>query len=142
MADQYGRVFSLIVGAAGGKGLDLSALHCKFETHRATPQTPGWAVVRVYNVARSTALAIQREFTNVFLQAGYPDNFGTIFSGKIRQKRTGRENATDTYLEIIAQDGDTAYNWSVMGPQPGTGKSGVSLAAGWKSQDVLDRIAQ
>ncbi len=142
MAQQYGRRWSLVVGAAGGKGLDLSELHFKFETHRATPQTPGWAVMRIYNVAQSTALTIQREFTNVFLQAGYPENFGMIFSGKIRQKRTGRENGTDTFLEIIAQDGDTAYNWAVTGNQPGTGKSGVSLRKGWKSQDVLDQCAQ
>jgi hypothetical protein len=128
MSLQYGRRFSLVLGDAAGDGLDLSEMRCTFQTRRATTQTPGSLVVRIYNLSASTVLQVQKEFTTVTMQAGYPDNFGLIFKGEIRQKISGRENATDTWLEILAQDGDKGYNFSVINH---------SLAAGWKSTDVV-----
>lgn len=133
MALQWKRAFSLVLGNAAGQGLDLSEFHCKFQTHRPDTQTPGWLTVRIYNLREGTRLQIQQEFTNVFLQAGYQENIGLIFAGKIRQKRAGRESPTDTYLEILAQDGDTAYNFAVVNK---------TLAAGWKSRDVVASIVE
>jgi hypothetical protein len=133
MALQWKRKFSLVLGDAAGEGLDLSEFHCKFQTHRADTQTPGWLTVRIYNLSESTRLQIQQEYTNVFLQAGYEGNFGLIFKGKIRQKRAGRESPVDTFLDLLAQDGDTAYNYSVVNK---------TLAAGWKSRDVVDSIVE
>ena len=47
----------------------------------------------------------------VMLQAGYENGaYGIIFSGTILRIRTGRESATDTFLEIMAADGDIAFN--------------------------------
>ena len=57
---------------------------------------------------------IQQEFTRVVLQAGYQGNYGVIFAGNIKQTISGRESATDTFLEIIAGDGDRAYNFAVV----------------------------
>ena len=113
MTQQWIRRVSLIVGDATGKGLDLSELHVSFRTFSATTQSPKRSTIRVYNVKDATARTIQNEFTQVFLQAGYGDNFGLIFSGAIKQARKGRENATDTFIDLIAADGDEAYNWSV-----------------------------
>ncbi|WP_457832633.1 hypothetical protein, partial [Staphylococcus aureus] len=39
----------------------------------------------------------------------------------VKQVRRGRENQTDTYLDITAADGDSAYNFAVVN---------TSLAAG------------
>ncbi len=87
------------------------------------------ADIRVYNVEEKTALNIFNNFSprsvdlttgltrdrgKVILQAGYPGNVGVIFQGNIKQVILGRESATDTFVDIIAGDGDRAYNFSVV----------------------------
>jgi hypothetical protein len=68
----------------------------------------------------------------VLLQAGYEDGpFGTIFDGSIIQAKRGRENATDTYLDIVAADGDQAYNFAVVN---------TSLPAGSTAKTRLDAL--
>lgn len=133
MTQQFLRRVSLIVGDASGQGLDLSDLHIRFSIWSATTQSPKHTTIRVYNVADSTAKKLQREFQQVFLQAGYGDNFGLIFGGAIKQIRKGRENATDTFVDIIAADGDEAYNWSVVN---------TTLAAGWSQSDYHTALAK
>jgi hypothetical protein len=115
MSRQYLRNVSLLVGDEGGGGLDLSALRIRFAVKQWDLQTPNSAVIRVWNVADKTADLVREEFTRVVLQAGYQEGpFGTIFDGSIIQAKRGRENATDTYLDIVAADGDEAYNFAVM----------------------------
>lgn len=114
MSELFGRKCSLVVGDEQGNGLDLSELHVKFTINRADVQTPAHADIRIYNVSQETSEIIQQEYTHVFLQAGYEGNFGLIFSGKVRQFRKGRENATDTFLDVLAQDGDEGYNFAVI----------------------------
>jgi len=129
MTGQYLRKVQLLIADELGNALDLSQFHVKFQTHRAEVQTPAWAVIRIYNMSPDTINKIQKEFTRVQLQAGYEGNFGLIFSGMMRQKRQGRENATDTFLEIIAADGDNAYNYAVINK---------SIAAGATKRDAID----
>lgn len=129
MTTQYLRKVQLLVADELGNALDLSQFHVKFQTHRAEAQTPAWAIIRIYNVAPDTINKIQQEFTRIELQAGYEGNYGLIFSGQMRQKRQGRENATDTFLEIVAADGDKAYNYAVISK---------SIAAGATKRDAID----
>lgn len=129
MTTQYLRKCSIIVGNPDGEGLDLSDLHVKFETHRQDVDTPAWALIRIYNLSPDLVQRIQREFTGVWLSAGYEGGYGLIFAGTMRQKRAGRENATDSFLEIVAADGDVAYNYAVVNR---------SLAAGSTQRDVYD----
>lgn len=133
MTAQFGRKVSLVVGNASGQGLDLSQLHIRFQIWSATTQSPKHTSIRVYNVSDATAKSLQQEFTQVFLQAGYDGNFGQIFGGAIKQVRKGRENATDTFIDIIAADGDEAYNWSVVN---------TTLAAGWSQTDYHNALIQ
>jgi len=123
----YLRQCSLIVGG-DGQGLELGALRVVFATHHADCETPNHADIRVYNLAEETARRIRREFTNVVLQAGYEGSFGTIFSGQVRQIRLGRESGTDTYLDILASDGDRAYNFATVN---------TTLAAGSTATDQV-----
>lgn len=125
---QYLRYCKLIVSTAGGNGLDLSALHIKFAVKKADAQTPNTAEIRVYNVSENTVARIRKEFARVILQAGYESNFGVIFDGNIKQVRFGRENGTDTYIDIAAGDGDDAYNFAVVN---------TTLAAGAKQSDQI-----
>lgn len=126
MTQQYGRVCKLTVGDPKGEALDLSELHIRFGIINGDVQTPKTATIRVYNLAPETAKRVRREFTQVVLQAGYDGTAGVIFAGQVKQVRIGRENATDTYIDILAADGDVAYNQATISK---------TLAAGWTPTD-------
>lgn len=127
MATQFGRKVSLIIGQDSGSALDLSNLRIVFRVKRGDLQTPNSAHIRVYNVSDNTAQrAESKEFTRVVLQAGYEGSYGIIFDGSIVQPRRGRENPTDTFLDLTAADGDMAYNFAVVN---------TTLAAGSVPED-------
>lgn len=111
--EQYLRKCSLLVVGAGD-ALDLSALRVTFETKQEDEESPNNAQVRVYNLAPETMTRIQKEYTRVILQAGYDGNFGVIFDGTIKQFRIGKEDSTTTYMDLLAADGDRAYNWATV----------------------------
>lgn len=125
---QYLRACRLIVSTSAGAGLDLSKLHIKFVVKKADVQTPNTAEIRVYNVAKNSVALIRKEFSRVVLQAGYEANYAVIFDGNIKQVRFGRENGTDSYIDIAAGDGDAAYNFAVVN---------TTLAAGAKRSDQI-----
>jgi hypothetical protein len=130
---QYLRQCSLVVGGAGGKGLELGALRVVFATHKVDFETPNHADIRVYNLAEATCARLgTKEFTRIVLQAGYEGNCGLIFGGTIRQVRFGRENGVDTYADFLASDGDRAYNYAVVR---------ATLAAGATQKDVAKTAA-
>lgn len=131
MSEQYGRICSLIVGDANGEALDFSQFHIRFGIINGDVQTPKTANIRIYNVARETAIKAQKEFTQVVLQAGYDGTAGVIFAGQVKQVRIGRENQTDTFLDILAADGDVAYNQATISK---------TMAAGWSPQDLRGEL--
>lgn len=131
MSELYGRRCSLIVGDENGNGLELSELRVRFLINRADVQSPANADIRIYNLSADTMARIEAEFTHVFLQGGYEGNFGLLFNGKVRQFRKGRENPTDTFLDILAQDGDEGYNYAVVN---------TSLPAGWNQAEMHAEI--
>lgn len=130
---QYIRRCNLIVANEAGEGLDLSNLRITFKIKKSDAQTPNTAEIRVYNVAEETANRIRKEFQNISLQAGYESNYGLIFNGNIKQVRFGRENGTDTFIDIAAADGDEAYNFAVVN---------TTLAAGSKQSDQIGAAAR
>jgi len=134
MSRLYKRKVTLRVGDAAGEGLDLSALRIRFQVRQWDLLTPNTANIRVWNLSDETALQIDREFTRVVLEAGYEEGpFGTIFDGSIIQAKRGRENATDSYVDIVAGDGDQAYNYAIIN---------TSLAAGSTAADRLDVLTK
>lgn len=133
MSTQWLRKIQLVVGDDAGNALDLSALRITFSVHGATTQTLKRATVRVYNSAQDTTNRLLREFTRFTLQVGYENSIGQVFSGSITKTRRGRENATDSYLELEGADGDQVYNWGVVN---------TTLAAGWTYQDKISALAK
>ena len=127
MTQQYIRKASLIIGA-GEKARDLSNMQFTFDVQASTLETPKTAYIRVYNLKSDTARKVTEEGETVILSAGYDGNFNTIFQGQITQARIGRENGTDTYLDITAADGDQIYNFAVVN---------FSVAAG---SDTIGRL--
>ena len=132
MTVQYIRQASLIVAPDTGNGLELGKMHLKFEVHHRTFNTATTLVCRVFNLKEETAKQIYLEFTQVQLKVEYSDTpLALIFKGTIQQVRKGRENATDTYLDIYAMGGDIPRSFSVVN---------ATLAAGHTQQDVLNEI--
>lgn len=128
---QYIRVSNLIVFGNDNKGLDLSELRIKFAVKRSDTMTPNVADIRVYNLADETAKKIRKEFNQVIFQAGYPGNIGVIFKGNIKQVIIGRESATDTFIDIVAGDGDRAFNFTTLN---------TTLAKGSSAQDQINSV--
>lgn len=132
---QFGRKASLVV-AGGTSGLDLSEMHFKFEVKNSDNEGPNTASIRLYNLSADTVRQITGrtpvEYTRMVLQAGYEDAFGVIFDGTIKQFRRGKENATDTYLDILAAASDIEYNFGVCN---------VTLAAGATQDQIASAIA-
>lgn len=127
---QWGRKISLIL-QGGDKGLELGAFRIRFTTQNTDTESPNSCSMRIYNLSDATVKQItgNGEFTGVVLNAGYDGgNYGVIFQGSIRQFRIGRENATDSYLDILAADGDIGYNQGVVS---------TSLAKGASALDAI-----
>lgn len=133
MARLWNRKCSLVVGD-DENGLELAGFRVTFQAVHQTVQTPGQAVIRVYNLKPETEKQIQKEFTKIVLKAGYAEEgapYGVIFSGNVREAIRGRENPVDTYLQILAADGDQAYNYAVISK---------TLASGSTFKDQLQEI--
>lgn len=127
MARQWLRRVSLKIGDRDGKALDVSRLRFTFAIRQNDIQSPNNADISIYNVAPETARRAKDEFTRIVLEAGYEGSYGTIFDGTIIQVRHGRESATDTYLNLVCQEGDAAYNFAI---------ANRTLAAGHTLNDV------
>jgi hypothetical protein len=129
MTQQYIRKAGLLIGE-GSQALDLSEMQFTFSVQASTLETPKTAQLRVYNLSQDTARKVTKEGSQLLLSAGYEGNFNTIFNGQLTQARIGRENGTDTYLDITAADGDYVYNGGFVN---------ASVLAG---SDVIGRIGQ
>jgi hypothetical protein len=107
--------FGQLVVSKGSQGLDISHLRFRFEVKASDVETPNTMMVRVYNLKEETVNTIIQEFDTVTLTAGYVNgNKGNIFQGDIKQFRHGRERNVDSYLDIMAGDGDQAYNFGIV----------------------------
>lgn len=120
---QFGRVCTLLVSNALGQAIDLSALQIKFSVKKSGVMTPNTADIYVYNLDETTASLIKKEFTKVILQAGYVGNYGVIFKGNIKWATNGRKDNTTTFLNILAGDGDQAYNFAIVNKTLAAGSS-------------------
>ncbi len=132
MTQQWLRYCKLTV-EGGGEAIDLSAFRIRFTVKQHTLQTPNLADIVITNLAPATAQKIKKEGQIVSLEAGYESGFGLIFKGNIIQRRIGRESPTDTYLNLIAANGDQAYNY---------GKVSKTLAAGHTYLDQVHAAAE
>ena len=104
----FGRQYNLQINT-GSKVIDLSDLHAVFNTTAWVNGTPKILRIRIYNLNPQTILPVQNEGGQIYLSAGYKDQYGMIFSGQIVQIRSGREKGVDTFWDLTASDGDMFY---------------------------------
>ena len=92
------------------KTLDLSNLHFQFQTKNQDEEGPSNCSIRIFNLKQETAeLMVKYGYSQVVVQAGYEGSYGVVFQGNIKQFRIGRLNQTDSYVDILAADGDLVY---------------------------------
>jgi hypothetical protein len=110
------RRLGLLLTNNAGDLIDLSQARVTFRIEAADVDHPNSATIRVHNLKPDTMNKIIGEFQQVTLQAGYvsPNPFGVIFAGTIKQFRKGKSDAVTSYLDILAADGDVAYNNSFI----------------------------
>lgn len=132
MTRQWIREFGLQIEGQSGT-VDLSQLRGRFQVRLAVVQSPNSAEIIVTNLKEETAQLIRKEGQKVSLTIGYQDGPSIAFTGNIIQKRVGRENPVDTYLAIVAQDGDIAYNYATVSK---------TLAAGSTFKDQVDVVLE
>jgi hypothetical protein len=129
------RASLLLIDDAGERALDLSEMHFQFRTAQQDEESPSNCYVRVWNLSEDTMQAARAEYAKVVLQAGYAAGpFGVIFQGTIKQFRIGKEpDGVSTFLDILAADGDLAYNFSVVRSSSAAGSTaGERIAAAVK----------
>ena len=138
---QYGRKASLLVTRAAvngnnpsafvaGSTIDLSNMHFRFRTAQQDVESPNNCTIRVWNLKEETVAAMTKyEYNRVIVQGGYGSTgFGVVFDGTIKQFRVGRENQTDPFVDILAADGDIAYNYGTINQ---------TLSRGWTQEQVI-----
>jgi hypothetical protein len=114
-------------GASKEGGLSLSLFRVDFRLTKATNQSPNFLDLKVYNLAPASVKKI-RQFGRVQLSAGYRDNFGMIFDGRVVMYITGKDNPVDSTLNIIAGDQDEYLNNSM---------SSLTFPPGTKPEDQV-----
>jgi hypothetical protein len=120
------------ISTSDGQALDLSAFRIKFSIQNADVESPNTCSIRVYNLSPATVRQIRGEYGSVILNAGYENgNYGIVFQGTIMQFKIGRENATDSFLDIYSSDGDIGYNQGLVN---------TSLAKGATPGQVAQKI--
>lgn len=122
MASLFPRHCRLILKDKEGEGIDLGRLSVRFEVVRSNlSPAPGHAKITVINLSLATIAEISKKYTQIELEAGYPERKGTIFKGEVRFVYSMKDGA-DRVTEIFAKDGaldveDTLWNGTLL---PGT----------------------
>jgi hypothetical protein len=127
------RRWTLTIGdVSGQKALDLSALAFTFSVKQQQLSSPWSATITVYNVSNDLLqnMDTQKEYTNVRLEAGYwSGQYGVLFEGPIIYYRSGRKDATDTFIEIYAVVADLVFSQAIINHW---------LPVGYAKDDVVD----
>jgi len=128
------RKWKLSIGnPTGSKALDLSLLDFEFHVDRQWLLVPSIARIKIYN-PNDEILNGMKELVKVHLEGGYQEpskQYGDLFNGQINYFKSGRQNATDTYVEIFASEYDTAVNAAVVN---------TWLPAGWVEEDAINAV--
>lgn len=128
---QWGRVAEVIIGK-GGSGLKVTNLRIQFEIVKTVDHTPNKALIKIFNLNPENEAKIKKEYTDIFLNAGYKDSLKLVFTGNIIHVFRYREG-NDFITEIEAADGDYDYRNAFVN---------TVLASGSTNADVVDQVGK
>lgn len=130
----FNRVCSLVIGAEGGTGKELSGLRIAFSIEKGSTKSPNKCSVKVWNTAPATRSLIEVIGNVVILKTGYSEDIGaaTIFSGNVTRALTVKEGP-DWVTELELEDGFLEFRDT---------KVSLSFAAGVTAKQVLTDISK
>jgi hypothetical protein len=113
------RKWRLTVGTVSGdKAQDISEYDFEFTINQDLTQKPWEARIKIWNLSQNIIARMEaRELQKIILLAGYQEpskQFGQLFAGQIGYYKNGRQNATDTFLEIYGFTSDVALNSTMI----------------------------
>lgn len=111
---QFPRRFRLLLADANGEALELTNLNIQGEIRSSGIQAPHIAEIKIFNIDTVTTALIKKEFTRIYIEAGYGENYGVIFDGTVRQYIDGMIDGVDRTLTIMAGEGDESYNFAFI----------------------------
>lgn len=97
-----------IVIAGNDQGLKIEGLRVSFTVSRSIISQPNQLQMTIYNLSRETQVRFEKEFTKVFLFAGYVDNTRLLFKGNIRNVAIA-SNGVETMTTVYGGDADQAF---------------------------------
>ena len=122
--------------SGGGDAVDLSNLRFTFKVTKNLNINAAELEAHINNVGRPTVQQIAKQYSTVWLSAGYrapSTTYGQIFVGQITWYERGREtNGVDTYLTINAMCRDDAINRA---------RINTVLPAGHTHRDIIQACA-
>lgn len=128
---QYGRVAQVIVGTAG-VGLEITELRMEFKITKTLTAEPNSAVLKIYNLSADHETQIQKEFTDVLINAGYVGAVRLVFRGTIKHVFKYKKGL-DHITEIEVGDGDKDLRNSLIN---------TTLAAGTTDHDLVSAVVK
>lgn len=133
MSQNYDRACTVTIDGLGTYVCHPDSCRVRFSIKAATTNVPNTATIRLTNINRSKAEAFAKdpgsEGKGVTISAGYQDNAGVIFTGHVVRPIYGRENPTDTLMQILCADGNQAHTHATVNK---------TLPPGSTPQDIVD----
>jgi len=124
----FNRVVELTAGPPGEQGIVISGLYTEFEISKSSSPSENSAVIKVYNLSKTTALRVGKVGNLIVLRAGYVDEVvAALAFGTITYSAYAREDM-NTVLEIEARDGQQEIAAAMIS---------IGRAEGTKVKDVL-----
>jgi len=113
------RHWRLTIGTtAGDVAQDLSHYDFEFSVDQELNQISWPARIKIWNLSQDIIARMEtKELQKIVLWAGYQEpskQYGRLVSGQVSYYKNGRQNATDTFLEIFAQTNDIAINATII----------------------------
>lgn len=132
MSEQWLRRIGIDIEGIEGSS-DLSKMRVRFLCQQKTTQSPGAGEFRIYNLSKDTASKIvdRAKGKKLTLTAGYEDNAGVIYKGEIVAAQSGREDPTDTFVDLFTIGGQKAYNRAVVNK---------TFSAGSRQEDHVEEV--
>ena len=125
----FDRTYRLLVGKAGGKGVEIGPpLNIEFEVDKTPKEEPNHSTIKVWNLAKTTRDAICEPDLFCVLYAGYAEQDGPVLlaSGHILDAWTYFDGPdVITQLEIL--DGGVEYRDTVVSVGYGAGASAKQI---------------
>ena len=116
MSQNYLRACTVTIDGLGTYTAD--GIRVRFTIQQGTVGMPNVATIKLTNSNRSNAEQFCKNQQSigkaVTISAGYQGNEGVIFKGHIAWTIYGRENPTDTLLQILCQDGEQAHSYATV----------------------------